>query len=67
MVVGMAEAGQSDDEPLHGEEEGHNFLSCESDSFYLLSWIFSLGVRCYTWKDHFWHVYGVLVIGRCYK
>jgi hypothetical protein len=23
MVVGMAEAGQSYDEPLHGEEEGH--------------------------------------------
>jgi hypothetical protein len=23
MVVGMAEAGQSYDEPLHGKEEGH--------------------------------------------
>jgi hypothetical protein len=23
MVAEMAEAGQSDDEPLHGEEEGH--------------------------------------------
>jgi hypothetical protein len=28
MVAGMAEAGQSYDEPLHGEEEGHPHQDC---------------------------------------